>query len=108
MDSKKRFIRRAAVLGTGVMGPRIAAHLANADVPVVLFGLSEDSGIPDADPAKALATLRKTDRGAFVSRSRGAYVDVATYDKNLDQLDSCDLIIERSPRTGTSSRKSTG
>ncbi len=87
-------VRKAAVLGTGVMGPRIAAHLANADVPVVLFGMSPASGIPGADPVQALETLKKTDRGAFVSRERGAYVDTATYEDDLDQLASCDLIIE--------------
>lgn len=94
MSSKHFFIRKAAVLGTGVMGTRIAAHLANADVPVVLFGMSEESGIPNADPAKAIAGLSKTDRGAFVTRNRSAYIDVAYYEKDLDQLGSCDLIIE--------------
>lgn len=94
MGSKNFFIRKAAVLGTGVMGTRIAAHLANADVPVVLFGMSEESGIPNADPAKALAGLRKTDPGAFVSRSRGAYVDVAYYETDLERLKACDLIVE--------------
>jgi 3-hydroxyacyl-CoA dehydrogenase len=88
------FIRKAAVLGTGVMGPRIAAHLANAGVPVLLWGMSEESGIPNADPAKALAGLKKTDRGAFVSKSRGAYVDTAYYETDLEQLRACDLIIE--------------
>ena len=33
------FVRKAAVLGAGVMGAQIAAHLANAEVPVVLFDL---------------------------------------------------------------------
>mgnify|MGYP001765753771 CR=1 FL=1 len=33
----KLIVRKAAVLGAGVMGAQIAAHLANADVPVVLF-----------------------------------------------------------------------
>ena len=33
-------VRKAAVLGAGVMGAQIAAHCANADVPVVLFDLA--------------------------------------------------------------------
>ncbi len=94
MGARNFFIRKAAVLGTGIMGPRIAAHLANAGVPVVLFGMSEESGIPNADPAKALAGLKKTDRSAFVSKSQGAYVDAAYYENDLNQLRSCDLIIE--------------
>ena len=32
-------IRRAAVLGAGTMGSRIAAHLANAGIPVVLLDI---------------------------------------------------------------------
>ena len=32
-------VRKVAVLGAGVMGAQIAAHLANADVPVLLFDL---------------------------------------------------------------------
>ena len=74
------YVRKAAVLGTGVMGLRIAAHLANADVPVVLFG----RGGVDADPKerirKAIDGLRKIDASAFVNRDRSAYVDVATYE----------------------------
>ena len=31
-------IRKVAVLGAGVMGAQIAAHCANAGVPVILFG----------------------------------------------------------------------
>ena len=33
----KLIVKKAAVLGAGVMGAQIAAHLANANVPVVLF-----------------------------------------------------------------------
>ncbi len=36
-------VRRAAVLGAGTMGAQIAAHLANAGVPVQLFDLSAEA-----------------------------------------------------------------
>ncbi|HMV39304.1 MAG TPA: 3-hydroxyacyl-CoA dehydrogenase NAD-binding domain-containing protein, partial [Plasticicumulans sp.] len=39
-DTPRLTIRRAAVLGAGVMGAQIAAHLANADVPVLLYDLA--------------------------------------------------------------------
>ena len=32
-------VRKAAVLGAGVMGAQIAAHFVNVGVPVVLFDL---------------------------------------------------------------------
>ena len=94
MGSGRLFIRRAAVLGTGVMGLRIAAHLANADVPVVLFGRGGDGQDPNARIRGAIDGLRKADPGAFVTRGRSAYVDVANYEHDLDRLRSCDLIIE--------------
>ncbi|MFT6766133.1 MAG: 3-hydroxyacyl-CoA dehydrogenase, partial [Burkholderiaceae bacterium] len=37
-------IRKVAVLGAGVMGAQIAAHLANARVPVILFDLAAQDG----------------------------------------------------------------
>ena len=35
MSSNKLVVRKVAVLGAGVMGAQIAAHLANAKVPTV-------------------------------------------------------------------------
>ena len=41
------FVRKAAVLGAGVMGAQIAAHLANAGIPVLLFDLPAKEGDPE-------------------------------------------------------------
>ena len=41
-------VRKTAVLGAGVMGAQIAAHLANANVPVVLFDLTAREGDPSS------------------------------------------------------------
>jgi 3-hydroxyacyl-CoA dehydrogenase len=40
-------VRKVAVLGAGVMGAQIAAHCANANVPVVLFDLPAREGVPE-------------------------------------------------------------
>ena len=37
-------VRRVAVLGAGVMGAQIAAHLVNCKVPVILFDLPAKEG----------------------------------------------------------------
>ena len=37
-------VRKVAVLGAGVMGAQIAAHLVNVKVPVVLFDLADSKG----------------------------------------------------------------
>ena len=51
-------VRKVAVLGAGVMGTQIAAHLANAEIPVVLFDLPAKEGDPNGLVKAALATIR--------------------------------------------------
>ena len=58
-------VRRAAVLGAGVMGAQIAAQLANAGVPVVLFDLPAKEGDPYAVVRKGLDGLAKLSQLQF-------------------------------------------
>jgi 3-hydroxyacyl-CoA dehydrogenase len=94
-DSLSNFIvRKAAVLGAGVMGAQIAAHLANAEVPVVLFDLPAREGDPNGIVNKAIDALRKLEPSPLATRDRVSYIDAANYSQHLDQLKDCDLIIE--------------
>ena len=56
---KNLLVRRAAVLGAGVMGAQIAAHLVNAGVDTVLFDLAAKDGDPDGIAARAIANLAR-------------------------------------------------
>ncbi|HNB68992.1 3-hydroxyacyl-CoA dehydrogenase family protein, partial [Accumulibacter sp.] len=87
-------VRKAAVLGAGVMGAQIAAHLANAEVPVVLFDLPAGDGNPNGIVTRAIDALRKHEPSPLASRDRVAYIDAANYQQHLAQLADCDLIIE--------------
>ncbi len=87
-------VRKAAVLGAGVMGAQIAAHLANAEVPVLLFDLAAKEGDPNGIVKKALDGLKKLEPSPLATIDRVAYIDAANYDQHLDQLKDCDLIIE--------------
>ena len=87
-------IRKAAVLGAGVMGAQIAAHLANADVPVVLFDLAGPEGDSQRIVKKALDGLKKQQPAPLVKRDRLHYIDAANYDSGLEALRDCDLVIE--------------
>ncbi len=87
-------VRKAAVLGAGVMGAQIAAHLANAEVPVVLFDLPAKDGDPNGIVRRAIDGLRKLEPSPLASKDRVAYIDAANYAQHLDQLADCDLIIE--------------
>jgi 3-hydroxyacyl-CoA dehydrogenase len=94
-DSLSNFIvRKAAVLGAGVMGAQIAAHLANAEVPVVLFDLPAREGDPNGIVNKAIDALRKLEPSPLATKDRVSYIDAANYSQHLDQLKDCDLIIE--------------
>ena len=87
-------VRKAAVLGAGVMGAQIAAHLANAEVPVVLFDLPAKDGDPNGIVKKAIAGLKKLEPSPLATQDRLAYIDAANYEQHLEQLRDCDLIIE--------------
>ena len=91
---KPLIIKKAAVLGAGVMGAQIAAHLANADVPVMLFDLPAKEGNKNAIVQQALASLKKLDPAPLASPSKLQLIEAANYDQHLAQLADCDLIIE--------------
>ena len=97
-------VKKVAVLGAGVMGSGIAAHFANAGVPVLLLDivppfLSEEE---KKDPAKrnmfAAGALKKAPKAkpisAFYKKSDTILVDVGNFDDDLAKVKDCDWIIE--------------
>ncbi|KAB2907283.1 MAG: 3-hydroxyacyl-CoA dehydrogenase family protein, partial [Dechloromonas sp.] len=90
----KLIVKKAAVLGAGVMGAQIAAHLANANVPVVLFDLPAKEGDKNGVVKKALDGLKKLDPAPLSSKSKLKFIDAANYEEHLAQLADCDLIVE--------------
>ncbi len=92
--SQKLLVRRAAVLGAGVMGAQIAAHLTNAGVDTVLFDLPAKEGDPDGIVNKAIANLGKLSPAPLAGKALAARIVAANYDTGLELLRGCDLIIE--------------
>ncbi len=92
--SDKLLVRRAAVLGAGVMGAQIAAHLVNAGVDTVLFDLPAKDGDPNGVVVKALANLGKLSPAPLASKSLAEAIVPANYETGLELLKGCDLIIE--------------
>jgi len=90
----KLIVKKAAVLGAGVMGAQIAAHLANANVPVVLFDLPAKEGDKNGIVRKALDGLKKLDPAPLSGKAKLKYIDAANYDEHLPLLAECDLVIE--------------
>jgi 3-hydroxyacyl-CoA dehydrogenase len=87
-------IRKVAVLGAGVMGAQIAAHLVNANVETLLFDLPAKEGEPNGIVNKALDGLKKLEPSPLSSPSRLAFISAANYEQHLDMLRDCDLVIE--------------
>ena len=79
--------KKVAILGSGVMGSQIAAHIANLNIPVVLLDLEDlaEQSIKKMKKSKppALATARVADNIIF-----------GDFDNDIGLISDCDLIIE--------------
>ncbi len=87
-------VRKVAVLGAGVMGAQIAAHLVNCKVPVVLFDLPAPTGPKNGIVTKAIEVLKKLKPAPLGVPEDAALIQPANYEEHLDLLASCDLVIE--------------
>ena len=88
-------IEKAAVIGAGVMGAGIAAHLANAGVPVLLLDMPKDNGRGrNALAEGAVARMLKTEPAAFMSKRSAKLVTPGNLEDDLARLAEADWIIE--------------
>ncbi len=87
-------VKKVAVLGAGVMGAQIAAHLVNLKVPVVLFDLSAKEGPKNGIVMKAIEGLKKLKPAPLGVAEDAALIQQANYEEHMDVLKECDLIIE--------------
>ncbi len=102
-------IRKAAVLGAGVMGSGIAAHLANAGIPVLLLDIvppeltaeDEKKGLTKDDPrfrnkfsAAGLEGIKKSKPAALYSKRFLPLIEIGNFEDDWDKLADCDWIVE--------------
>jgi len=103
----KRIIKKAAVLGSGVMGSRIACHFANIGLEVVLLDivpreLSEKAaGKPSEDKAErnslvnsALTAALKSSPSPIYSKKFVNRITTGNFEDNMDLIADCDWVIE--------------
>ena len=91
---KNFIVRKVAVLGGGVMGAQIAAHLINANVETLLFELPAKEGDPNGNVTKALEGLKKLEPSPLASPAKLTYLQPVNYEQHLELLRGCDLVIE--------------
>ncbi len=87
-------IKKAAILGAGVMGAQMAAHLLNSGVTPILFDLASKEGPRSTLAINAIANLKKLKPAPIDQIKLLDIMQAANYDDDLELLKDCDLIIE--------------
>ncbi len=90
IGTKPSLIRRAAVLGAGTMGSRIAAHLANAGIPTLLLDLPPKN----ENARRAVEGLAKAKPAALFELSLARLITPGTFDEDLPGIAECDWVVE--------------
>ncbi|MEQ9466870.1 MAG: 3-hydroxyacyl-CoA dehydrogenase/enoyl-CoA hydratase family protein [Ekhidna sp.] len=99
----KRTIKKVAVLGSGIMGSRIACHFANIGVEVILLDIvPRDLSDKDKDkPAArnrlvndALQTAIKSNPSPLYDKSRARLIETGNFDDDMSRIKDVDWIIE--------------
>jgi 3-hydroxyacyl-CoA dehydrogenase len=93
-DSGNYHVWKVAVLGAGTMGSRIAAHIANAGLPVLLLDMASESGDRNRIAAQALESMKGAKPAAFTDASFAKRIAVGNFEDDLPKLKDCDWIIE--------------
>lgn len=101
IPSPLRTIRKVAVLGAGTMGSRIAAHFANAGLPVLLLDMVPPLTPSDAPwrersrfALSALEALKKAKPAAFYALESARLIWLGNFEDDMAQIADCDWIIE--------------
>jgi 3-hydroxyacyl-CoA dehydrogenase len=88
-------IRKAAVIGSGVMGAGIAAQFANAGIPVLLLDIVPAGAVNRNVLAQgAVEKMLKTEPAAFMSARAAKLVTPGNIDDDLAQVAGCDWVVE--------------
>jgi 3-hydroxyacyl-CoA dehydrogenase len=87
-------VKKVAVLGAGVMGAQIAAHLVNVKVPVILFDLPAKEGPKNGIVTRAIDGLKKLKPAPLGVAEDAGLIQQANYEEHLELLKDCDLVIE--------------
>ena len=94
MTDSRLTVRRAAVLGAGVMGAQIAAHLTAAGIPVRLFDLPATEGDRQGLVKQAIGRLSKLKPPPLADKALADFLVPGNFEDDLEKLTDCDFVIE--------------
>ncbi len=86
--------RTAAVLGAGVMGAQIAAHLANAGLKVLLLDIAPESGPKNAIVEGAFRKIAKLKPAPFAGSKVPGRITLGNFEEHLHRLQDVEWVIE--------------
>ncbi len=97
----KRTIKKVAVLGSGVMGSRIACHFAGIGVPVLLLDIVPKDVSADAKPSQrnkivndALQAALKSNPSPVYTKDAAKLITTGNFEDNMKDIHNCDWVIE--------------
>jgi len=97
----KRTIKQIAVLGSGVMGSRIACHFAGIGLPVLLLDIMSKGAEASSKPTErnklvndALAAAVKSNPSPLYTKDAVKKITTGNFDDNLKDISQCDWVIE--------------
>ena len=102
-------IFKAVVIGSGTMGAALAAHLANAGIPVTLLDIIPDKLLPEEEKKgftlqdsvvrnrivqQGLDRAKKSRPASFFTPETAALVSIGNLEDDLDVIKTADWVIE--------------
>ena len=97
----KRAIKKVAVLGSGIMGSRIACHFAGIGVPVLLLDMVPNDAAESNDKQARNKLVNDALQAALKSNPSPVYdskvitrITTGNFDDNLPDIAGCDWVIE--------------
>lgn len=94
-------IKKVAVLGSGVMGSRIACHFANIGIPVLLLDITSPDAKPEDKKAikdklvnAALQAAIKSNPSPIYTKDVVKLITTGNFDDDLAKINQCDWILE--------------
>ena len=81
-------IKKVAVLGTGVMGGQIAAHLTNANFEVYAFDMDQETA------ERGMKATQDIKPAAFYNKKSADMIKAMNYNDHLEKITECDWVLE--------------
>ena len=88
-------IKRIAVIGSGIMGSRIACHFAQCGIPVLLLDrISDDETDKNKIVNDSLKNALQASPSPIYSKKFASRIATGNFDDNLKDISNCDWVME--------------